>query len=46
MGNHREFYVSLDGRDLELLKKAITEAETKAGTLEKMLSKDGVKLHR
>jgi hypothetical protein len=46
MGKHLEFYISLDGSDLEDLKKAIVEAETRAKTLEKLLNKSGVNLHR
>lgn len=46
MADHQEFYISLDAGDLEKLKKAIVEAEKKAQTLETMLQKDGVRLHK
>lgn len=46
MQKHLAFYISLDGADLEELKKAIAEAETRAKTLERLLGKNGVNLHR
>jgi len=46
MSNHNEFYLSLDGRDLELLKKAIAEAEARASILERTLEKSGIRIHR
>jgi hypothetical protein len=46
MGKHHEFYISLDAGDLETLKKAITEAEKKVQTLERLLDKSGVSLHK
>ena len=46
MGKHREFYISLDANDLNSLKKAIAETEKKVQTLEKMLAKSNVSLHR
>lgn len=46
MGKHREVYISLDAPDLENLKKAILEAEARAKTLERLLEKSGVNLHR
>ncbi len=46
MGQHKEFYVSLDGRDLEMLKKAVADAESRSETLERTLKDGGVKLHR
>lgn len=45
-GKHQEFYVSLDAVDLEKLKKAIALAEERASTLESMLEKSGIRLHR
>ncbi len=46
MGEHHEFYISLDANDLESLKKAITRAEKKAATLERLADKAGVRIHR
>ena len=46
MGKHHEFYVCLDGPDLNKLKTAIAEAEKRARTLERLLEKSGVRLHR
>ena len=46
MGEHKEFYISLDQSDLEKLKKAIEETEKRAQSLERLLEKSGVRLHR
>jgi hypothetical protein len=46
MGKHHEFYLSLDAGDLETLKKAIAEAEKRVQTLERLLEKSGVSLHK
>jgi hypothetical protein len=46
MGKHKEFYISLDQGDLDSLKKAIAEAEKRAQSLERLLEKTAVRLHR
>lgn len=46
MANHKEFYVSLDHEDLQKLKKAISDAESKSKALEDALGKTGIRLHK
>ena len=46
MGEHKEFYISLDQGDLDKLKKAIAEAEKRADALERLLDRSAVRLHR
>lgn len=45
-GKHKEFYVALDAADLEKLKRAIALAEERSSTLERVLVKSGVQLHK
>jgi hypothetical protein len=37
-GDHKEFFVVLDDEDLEVIKKAIQRAETKAGSLKSLIN--------
>ena len=43
-GRHREFYVSLDSKDLASLKSAIDRAETKANSIKSRFQSAGLKL--
>ncbi len=46
MGRHQEFYIALDGDDLDKLKRAITQAQKRAQSLANLLDKSNVRLYK
>lgn len=45
MGDHNEFYVTLDDSDIEALRDALERASKKAGTLRQLAEKTDITLH-